>query len=58
MIRLRSFIRQEGGATSIEYALIAAFIGLVLISAAAIVGTELQGTFETVETGLAKRTAI
>ena len=55
---LHRFHRDECGATSIEYALIAAFIGLVIITAAANVGTEVQGTFTDVQKGMQKRPSV
>lgn len=45
----------ESGATSIEYALIAAFIGLVLIIAVPGVGLELISIFTDVENGFKTR---
>ena len=39
------FLRDERGATAIEYALIASFISIVIVGAATSVGTSLQGTF-------------
>jgi pilus assembly protein Flp/PilA len=50
------FLKDESGATAIEYGLIAALIGVVIITAVTAVGTEVKGTFEDVQTGLAKRT--
>ena len=49
---LRSFLRNEAGATAIEYGLIAAGIALAIIVVVANVGTSLNGTFTTVQTGL------
>ncbi len=48
---LTSFRRDERGATAIEYSLIAAFIGLVLITAAIGVGAELILVFNDVANG-------
>ncbi|HWA91009.1 MAG TPA: Flp family type IVb pilin [Rhizomicrobium sp.] len=42
------FIRDESGATAIEYGLIAALIAVVVIGAVTAVGTGLSGTFSTV----------
>jgi pilus assembly protein Flp/PilA len=43
------FLRNEGGATAIEYALIAGGIALVIIAAVNQVGTTLQTVFEDVD---------
>jgi len=42
------FVRDESGATAIEYGLIAALIAVVVIGAVTAVGTKLSGTFNTV----------
>jgi len=42
------FLRDESGATAIEYGLIAALIAVVIITAVTTVGTNLSGTFTTV----------
>jgi len=42
------FVRDESGATAIEYGLIAALIAVVIITAVQLVGTNLSGTFQTV----------
>ncbi|MBX3482956.1 Flp family type IVb pilin [Phenylobacterium sp.] len=42
------FLKDESGATAIEYGLIAALIAVVLVSALQIVGTSLQGAFTTI----------
>jgi pilus assembly protein Flp/PilA len=42
------FVRDESGATAIEYGLIAALIAVVVIGAVSAVGTGLSGTFSTV----------
>ena len=43
-----SFIRDENGATAIEYGLIAALIAVVIISAVTLVGQKLTNTFTSV----------
>ena len=43
-----SFLKNDSGATAIEYGLIAAGIAVVIIVAVQAVGTSLQGTFNTV----------
>ncbi|HEY0302240.1 MAG TPA: Flp family type IVb pilin [Rhizomicrobium sp.] len=45
---IKTFIRDESGATAIEYGLIAALIAVVIIGAVTIVGTSLSGTFATI----------
>ena len=45
---LSRFVRDESGATAIEYGLIAALIAVVVIGAVTAVGTGLSGTFNTV----------
>ena len=42
------FFRDDSGATAIEYGLIAAGIAVVIIAAVQLVGTNLNGTFNTV----------
>jgi len=42
------FVRDESGATAIEYGLIAALIAVVIISAVQLVGSNLATTFNTV----------
>jgi Flp pilus assembly pilin Flp len=48
---IRRFGGNQDGATSIEYALIAAFVGLVIIASAVSIGTELIGIFTDVKNG-------
>ena len=45
-------IRDESGATAIEYGLIAALISVVIISAVSAVGTGVSDTFNTIANGL------
>ena len=52
---LSKFAKCESGATAIEYGLIAALIGVGIITAVTNVGSEIQGTFNDVQTGLAAR---
>ncbi|HVV64445.1 MAG TPA: Flp family type IVb pilin [Rhizomicrobium sp.] len=42
------FVRDESGATAIEYGLIAALIAVVIIGAVTAVGTSLSATFNSV----------
>lgn len=52
MSTLKRFVKDESGATAIEYGLIAALIGVVIITAVTNVGTQVEKTFEAIETGL------
>ena len=45
---LRGLLRDDNGATAIEYGLIAALIGVVIIAAVTLVGTNLTSMFTTV----------
>lgn len=51
---LKSFVKNESGATAIEYGLIAAGISVVIITAVGLIGDELKGKFEFIQTELAK----
>ena len=55
MQTLKRFVKDESGATAIEYGLIAALIGVVIIVAVTNVGTEVKGTFNDIEAGLKAR---
>jgi pilus assembly protein Flp/PilA len=46
------FIRDESGATAIEYGLIAALIAVVIITGVTAVGTKLSGTFSSLAASL------
>lgn len=46
------FIEDESGATAIEYALIALGIGVAIIAAVNLVGTELAATFDVISAKL------
>ena len=46
------FLKNESGATAIEYGLIAALIAVVIIGAVTAVGTSLSTTFTAVSAGL------
>lgn len=46
------FVRDESGATAIEYGLIAALIAVVVISGISMVGTTLSSTFTSLATSL------
>jgi pilus assembly protein Flp/PilA len=49
------FVRNEEGATAIEYGLIAALISVVMVSVLVALGPELRDTFTDVQTGLETR---
>lgn len=48
LTHLRTFLRDDNGATAIEYGLIAAGIAVVIIGAVQAVGTALNTTFTSV----------
>ena len=49
---LSQFVKDESGATAIEYGLIAALVSIAAIGALTAVGTQLQATFTSVATAL------
>lgn len=49
----KKLIRNEAGATAIEYGLIAALIAVAIVGTLALIGPQLNQTFTTVEQGLA-----
>ena len=52
MTYFRKFVRDESGATAIEYGLIAAGIAVAIIAAVQGLGTKLTSTFTSVEGAL------
>ncbi|WP_187640260.1 Flp family type IVb pilin [Bosea sp. F3-2] len=48
------FLRDERGATSIEYAFIASLVSIVIVSAVTLIGTRLNALFEAIIPGLTK----
>jgi pilus assembly protein Flp/PilA len=52
MSLVTSFLRNESGATAIEYGLIAAGISVAIIAIVTSVGTKLNDTFQKVDTAL------
>ena len=46
------FVKDESGATAIEYALIAAGIGIAIITAVNALGTAISGKFDAIRTSL------
>jgi pilus assembly protein Flp/PilA len=53
---LRKLLKNNDGATAIEYGLIAALIGVVVISAVTALGTTLETQFNAIETAIAAPT--
>ena len=54
-IRLRQFSTDEGGATSIEYALVASLVSIAILSGVVVLGAALETRY--VEIGEATRNA-
>ncbi|MGB9383503.1 MAG: Flp family type IVb pilin [Pseudolabrys sp.] len=52
MSKALAFLKDESGATAIEYCLLAADISIVIIASANAVGSTLNSTFNTVSTQL------
>jgi pilus assembly protein Flp/PilA len=52
MSTIKRFVRDEKGATAIEYGLIAAGISVAIITAVGALGTGLNTTFTSVQTAL------
>ncbi|MEQ1932097.1 MAG: Flp family type IVb pilin [Parvularculaceae bacterium] len=50
-----AFLKDEDGATAIEYGLIAALIGVAIIAMVRAVGGELSATFSDIDSDLASR---
>jgi pilus assembly protein Flp/PilA len=55
MKTLAKFVKCESGATAIEYGLIAALIGVAIITVVTNAGNEIKATFTDVENGLKQR---
>jgi pilus assembly protein Flp/PilA len=53
-MHIRKFIKNEKGATAIEYGLIAALIAVAMITAVKSVGTKVGGTFNTISGNIAE----
>jgi pilus assembly protein Flp/PilA len=52
---IRTFVRDESGATAIEYGLIAAGISVAIIAVVNGLGTQLNNTFTRVKTSLSSQ---
>jgi pilus assembly protein Flp/PilA len=53
LMKLRRFLKSKDGATAIEYGLIAALIGVVIISAVTALGTTIEKQFNAIEKAIA-----
>ena len=54
LVQIKKFLRDEEGATAVEYGLIAALIAVVIISSVTDIGTRLKAVFETIVNVLPK----
>jgi pilus assembly protein Flp/PilA len=52
MQRIRNLLKSKKGATAIEYGLIAALIGVVIIGAVTTLGTNISGNFNKIATSI------
>jgi pilus assembly protein Flp/PilA len=52
MAKLIAFLRNESGATAIEYGLIAAGVSIAIVAAVQLLGTSVEGTFSSVSSAL------
>jgi pilus assembly protein Flp/PilA len=51
-VSIARFIKDDSGATAIEYGLIGALISVIIITAVKLVGTNLSGTFNKIAQNL------
>ena len=49
---IKDFFKEDAGATALEYALIAAAVGVVMAVGAGALGTAIDAKFDTIVTGL------
>jgi pilus assembly protein Flp/PilA len=56
MKKIVKFLKDKSGATAIEYGLIAALIGVVIISGVTLLGTNVKKQFTTIATEIGKPT--
>jgi pilus assembly protein Flp/PilA len=49
---MKKFAVDDGGATAIEYALLASLIAMVIVATLTVIGTHLQNTFNEVSSNL------
>ncbi len=52
MTMIKNFIRDESGATAIEYGLMASLIALLIIGAVTAIGGKLEDVFQAINGGL------
>jgi len=52
MAKLIAFLRNESGATAIEYGLIAAGVSIAIVAAVQLLGASVEGTFSSVNSAL------
>lgn len=52
MVLLKHFLKDENGATAIEYGMIAALISVVIIGSVSTIAPGVNGTFSTASTAL------
>jgi pilus assembly protein Flp/PilA len=52
MAKLIAFLRNESGATAIEYGLIAAGVSIAIVAAVQLLGSSVEGTFSSVNSAL------
>jgi pilus assembly protein Flp/PilA len=50
--KICALVKEEGGATAVEYAIMAAFIAAVIIAVVGFLGTDVNDAFTTVETNI------
>ncbi|MEQ9727348.1 Flp family type IVb pilin [Pseudomonas sp. WHRI 8822A] len=55
--KIRSFLKNEEGASAIEYSIIAALIAVVIVSGATAVGTDINSVFGSISSALQGATA-
>jgi pilus assembly protein Flp/PilA len=46
LTKIKNFVREEEGASAVEYGLMVALIAVVIIAAVTTLGTSLSGTFD------------
>ena len=49
---VKNFLRDEEGATAVEYGLIAALIAVVILTSVTDIGTRLKGVFDSIKNAL------
>ena len=54
LTKIKNFVREEEGATAVEYGLLVALIAVAIITAVTTLGTNLSGLFDKVATQVSK----